>query len=132
MAFVRWRGSSAQLLATVYENGRSRQVTLTSLPGFYASETIRRQVAERFPQIKVDWAAVDRSLAQGPPSGILKQSIPPGHLDYVAVEHYLRQWANDAEEANLTGDANKLRIAAEVLTEWRARFYWDNECKSKM
>jgi hypothetical protein len=53
----------------------------------------------------VDWLAVDEALAQGP-SGILKRSIPPKHLDYAIVEHHLRQWADDAEETNLPGDAN--------------------------
>jgi hypothetical protein len=43
-----------------------------------------------------------------------------------AVEHYLRQWADDAEEENLIGDATNLRIAAGVLTRWRAEFYWEN------
>ena len=32
MAFVRWRGNCAELLATVYENGRSRQILLANLP----------------------------------------------------------------------------------------------------
>lgn len=109
MAFVRWRGRSTQLMprpkGTRYENGRSRQVTLASLPDFYVSESTKRRVAEKFPQIKVDWLAVDEALAQGP-SGILKRSIPPKHLDYAIVEHHLRQWADDAEETNLPGDAN--------------------------
>ena len=131
MAFVRWRGSSAQLLATVYENGRSKQVTLASLPEFYVSDLTRMRVAEKFPEVKVDWLAVDRSLAQGPPSGILKQDTPPEHLEYATVEHHLRQWAEDADRANLGNDATKLCLAAEVLTEWRARFYFDNERESK-
>lgn len=131
MAFVRWRGNSAQLLATVYENGRSKQITLASLPELYASDLTRMRVAEKFPGVKVDWLAVDRALAQGPPPGALKQDIPPEYLDYAAIEHYLRQWAKDAEEANMTGEAIKLRLAAGVLTEWRARFYFDNERESK-
>lgn len=130
MAFVRWRGQYAQLVATVYEAGLSRKITLAGLSEFYASELTKRRVAERFPHIKVDWEAVDRSLAQGPPPGILKQNTPPEHLDYAAVEHYLRKWADDAEVANLTGDATDLRIAAGVLTRWRAEFYWDNHPSS--
>jgi hypothetical protein len=122
MAFVRWRGRSSQLLATVYENGRSKQITLASLPDFYVSDITKMQVAEKFPQIEVD-----RALAQGPPPGILKQNTPPEHLDYAAVEHYLRQWADDAEGAKLTGDATRLRIAAGVLTRWRGEFYWANQ-----
>ncbi len=99
MAFVRWRGCSAQLLTTVYENGRSKQIVLAKLPEFYASDLTKMRVAEKFPHIKVDWAAIDRALAQGPPSGVLKQDTPPEHLDYAAVEHYLRQWGAPVSSA---------------------------------
>jgi hypothetical protein len=126
MAFVRWRGRSSQLVATVYEDGRSKKVTLANLPGFYVSETIKREVAEKFPHIKVDWAAVDRALAQGPP-GILKSSTPPEHLTWADIEHHLRCWAACAESANRIGDATRLRIAAEVLTKWRTGFYFENQ-----
>lgn len=124
MAFVRWRGRSSQLIATVYEDGRSKKITLANLPGFYVSEGIKRQVAEEFPHIKVDWAAVDRALAQGPPG--MKKSTPPEHLDWADVERHLRHWAAHAERAN-RGDATCLRSAAEVLTRWRAQFYWENQ-----
>ena len=67
MAFVRWRGQYAQLVATVYEAGRYRKITLASLHDFYASDLAKLRVAEKFPHIKVDWEAVDRALAQGPP-----------------------------------------------------------------
>jgi hypothetical protein len=126
MAFVRWRGCSAQLLATVYENGQSKQITLARLPDFYASDLTRMRVAEKFPEVKVDWAAVDRALAQGPPSGVLKQDTPPEHLDYAAVEHCLHQWAEEAEKADMENDATKLLMAAAVLTKWRGEFYWAN------
>jgi len=126
MAFVRWRSCCAQLLTTVYENGRSKQIVLARLPEFYASDLTKMRVAEKFPEVKVDWAAVDRALAQGPPSGVLKQDTPPEHLDYAAVEHYLRQWADEAEKADMGNDATKLRIAAGVLTQWRNDFYWAN------
>lgn len=126
MAFVRWRGCSAQLLTTVYENGRSKQIVLARLPEFYTSDLIKMRVAEKFPHIKVDWAVVDRALAQGPPSGVLKQDTPPEHLDYAAVEHCLRQWADEAEKAGMDNDATKLFMAANVLTEWRNDFYWAN------
>lgn len=126
MAFVRWRGCCAQLLTTVYENGRSKQIALARLPEFYASDLTKLRVAEKFPEVKVDWAAVDRALAQGPPSGVLKQDTPPEHLDYAAVEHYLRQWADEAERADLGNDATTLLMAANVLTNWRNDFYWAN------
>lgn len=129
MAFVRWRGRCSQLLSTVYEEGISRQITLANLPDFYVSEITKQHVAERFPQISVDWAAVDRALAEGP-AGSLKRSTPPEHLDYAAVERYLRQWADDAETAKLISDATSLRIAAGVLTRWHAEFYWENQTES--
>ena len=125
MAFVRWRGNHAKLLATVYGNGRSKQFTLANLPEFYASEATKWRVAEKFPQIKVDWAAVDRVLALGP-SGILKQNMPSEQLDYAAVEHCLREWGDDAKKNGLIHDATKLCIAAGVLTKWRAEFLWEN------
>lgn len=51
MAFVRWRGTCAELLATVYENGRSRQILLANLPGPYASLGTRLQVTKEHPDI---------------------------------------------------------------------------------
>jgi hypothetical protein len=130
MAFVRWRGNHAKLLATLYENGRSKQFTLANLPDFYVSDFIKMCVAKNFPQIKVDWAAVDRVLALGPPC-ILKQNIPSEHLDYAAVEHCLREWADDAEKKELIHDATRLFIAAGVLTKWRAEFFWESYPNSK-
>ena len=68
MAFVRWRGNSAELLTTVYDQGRSRQVRLACLGGAYVvAPEIRDRVADHFPGIRVDWEAVDRALAEGPP-----------------------------------------------------------------
>lgn len=68
MAFVRWRGNSAELLTTLYDQGRSRQVRLACLGGAYSVDPlVRATVAERFPAIRVDWEAVDRALAEGPP-----------------------------------------------------------------
>lgn len=123
MAFVRWRGRCAQLLATVYDGGRSKQITLACLPGFYVPESTKRYVAEEFPGVKVDWEAVNRSLAEGPP-GLLKQKVPARQLDMALVEQYLREWAAEAEEAV---DASRLYAAAEVLTRWRTVFYRKNE-----
>lgn len=66
MAFVRWRGDSAQRLATVWEVGHARQILLANLHEVYAaSVSLREEVATRFPALTVDWAAVDRALAAG-------------------------------------------------------------------
>lgn len=116
MAFVRWRGRCAQLLATRYEKGRSRQVCLTNLQNRYSvPEWMKDEVRTRFPQIDVDWAAVDRALAEGPPG-----SPPPTReqQDYVEVEQALRQWAT---EVPYPSEADTLRAAAQVLVNLRAR-----------
>jgi len=62
MAFVRWRGNSAELLTTVYGQGRSQQVRLATLGGAYTVEPhVRAAAAERFPGIPIDCAAVDQT-----------------------------------------------------------------------
>ncbi len=127
MAFIRWRGRCAQLLATVYVGGRSKQITLTNLPGFYITEATKNYVAETFPNLKVDWVTVTRSLAEGPPN-ILKEKTPTEHLDMAVVEQYLRKWAAEAKVAN---HAHRLYDAAGVLIEWRASFYRENELIEK-
>ena len=128
MAFIRWRGRCAQLLATAYVDGRSKQITLTNLPGFYITETTKHFVAEKFPNIKVDWVTVTRSLAEGPPNSLQKKT-PTEHLDMAVVEQYLRKWAAEAKVVN---HANRLYDAAGVLTEWRASFYRENELIEKV
>ncbi|MEM3485904.1 MAG: hypothetical protein QXI12_09815 [Candidatus Methanomethyliaceae archaeon] len=125
IAFIRWRGRCAQLLATVYRNGRSQQVTLASLPGFYISESTMRYVAEESPDIKVDSNAVTRALAQGPPT-VLKNKVPQEHLDMALVENYLRKWAAEADRQNLVDCATCLYKTANILTDWRADFYRKN------
>ena len=127
MAFIRWRGRCAQLLVTAYVDGRSKQITLTNLPGFYITEATQRYVAEKFPDVLVDWVTVTRSLAEGPPHG-LKEKTPTEHLDMAVVEQSLRKWASEAKVAN---HAQRLYDAAGVLTEWRARFYRENELIEK-
>ena len=68
MAFVRWRGNCAQLLATITVEGRPRHQLLANLHGAYrTSPRLWAQVATEFPTMVVDWAAVDRALAVGPP-----------------------------------------------------------------
>ena len=127
MAFIRWRGRCAQLLVTVYVDGRSKQITLTNLPGFYITEATKHYVAEKFPDVLVDWVAVTRSLAEGPPNS-LKGKTPTEHLDMAVVEQSLRKWA---DEAKVASHAHRLYDAAGVLTEWRASFYRENELIEK-
>jgi hypothetical protein len=117
MAFIRWRGNCAQLLATVYQDGRSGQLNLTTLRGHYAHPDERASVAARFPHLQVDWQAVDAALAKGPPAKAAQ--VPTEHLDWAAIEHQLRELAERARPA-LPRDAQQLLQAAEVLTWWRA------------
>jgi hypothetical protein len=121
MAFVRWRGNRAELLATVYDQGRSRQLRLACLGGAYVvAPEIRHRVAERFPGIHVDWEAVDRALAAGPPHEQAQTAagVPNERLEWFHIERRLRYWAAMAEPLR-TGQAQRLRNAAEVLAEWR-------------
>jgi hypothetical protein len=108
-------------------DGRSKQITLTNLPGFYITEATQHYVAEKFPDLKVDWVTITRSLAEGPPNS-LKEKTPTEHLDMAVVEQSLRKWAHEAEVAN---HAHRLYDAAAVLTEWRASFYRENELIEK-
>lgn len=69
LAFIRWRGNSAELLTTVYDKGRSRQVRLACRGLVHAARAEdRADVASRFPYVRVDWDAVDQTLAIGPPA----------------------------------------------------------------
>jgi len=127
MAFIRWRGRCAQLLVTVYVDGRSKQITLTNLPGFYITEATQHYVTEKYPDVLVDWVSVTRSLAEGPPNS-LKEKTPTEHLDMAVVEQSLRKWAREAKVAS---HAHRLYDAVAVLTEWRASFYRENELIEK-
>jgi hypothetical protein len=115
MAFVRWRGNCAQLLATITVEGRPRQRLLGNLHGAYrTTPQFRQRIAEVFPDVPVDWAAVDRSLAQGPPT-----AIPPSpeQLQWADVAHRLSVWAmtsNDPEDRRI------LATAANVLSRWQS------------
>ena len=61
MAFVRWRGGCAQLLATVWADGHPRQLLLTNVSGCSAPAALCEAIAARFPTLTVDGAAVDRA-----------------------------------------------------------------------
>jgi hypothetical protein len=117
MAFVRWRGNCAQLLATVYRDGRSHQVLLTTFWGITVPLSVRQEVEERFPTIPVDWIAVERALARGPK----EKPAPQEHLTWAEIDSRLRELAADI--ARLKGwhdHAETLRAAAYVLESWRA------------
>lgn len=115
MAWVRWRGGCAQLLATVWDSGRSRQVLLANLQGAYAAPaSLRAAVTARFPTISVDWAAVDRALAAGPPG---TPALTLAQNTWATVAHDLRTWALATE---VPSERRVLEAAAAVLTHWLA------------
>ena len=117
MAFIRWRGNSATLLTTVYEQGKSRQVRLARLgTGYEVSLSVRRYVAERYPNIPVDWTAINTAMAHGP------MGSPPltaEGLNFLEVENRLREWAQ--LPCPFPRERDALSMAAEVLVHWRAR-----------
>ena len=113
MAFVRGRGHCAQLLATVYEEGRSRQVVVSAIPeAGWLTPGRREYIATRWPPLRIDWAAVDRALAAGPPG-----SPPPSPQarTWGETATALREWARTAEHP---GDRTALELAARVLVQW--------------
>ncbi len=117
MAFVRWRGNCAQLLMTVNVDGRPRQRLLANLQGAYATTPrLWARVAEAFPDVVIDWAAVDRALAVGPPS-----APPPTaeQLQWATVAHQLLVWATTGPPDD-PRDGLQLEAAAEVLARWQS------------
>ena len=117
MAFVRWRGNCAELLTTVYENGKSRQILLANLPQDYAAGWVREQVATNHPDIRVDWLAVERVLSRGPKAN--PHPEPP--LPLLQTEDLLRTTAQ-----RFLGDgidawqAKRLNDAADILSSLHA------------
>jgi hypothetical protein len=125
MAYVRWRGRCCELIATLYENGKSKKVTLANLHDFHVPEWVKEEVAAKFPGIRVDWLAVDQAIAKGPPD-FLTQDTPHEHLDMATIEHFLRQWADDLSKAGRPKEAECLRAAAYTLKEERSHFFWEH------
>lgn len=115
MAFVRWRGTCAQLLATVYQDGRARQICLANFHGAYSvSPALRAAVTAAYPTVRVDWPAVQRAVAAGPPG---TPPLGPAPLTWLAVETALLEWA--ASDCGTPSDRGCLRSAAAVLEHWR-------------
>lgn len=117
MAFVRWRGNCAQLLATVTDQGRPRHLLLANLHGAYrTTPSVWQQVAQRFPTVVVDWAAIDRALAQGPataPAATAQQMV------WAETAHRLMEWATNPQYGEPPERA-VLAHAADILTGWQS------------
>ena len=113
MAFVRWRGNCAELLTTVYENGKSRQILLANIPQDYAAGWVREQVATNHPNVRVDWLAVERVLSRGPKAN--PHPEPP--LPLLQTEDLLRtiaqRFLGDGIDA---WEAKRLNDAADILS----------------
>jgi len=117
MAFVRWRGNNAALLATVYKQGASRQILLANLDsGYGVSESVRRYVTENYPDIHVDWNAINTAMAHGPTGSA---PLTKAQLDFLTVENLLREWTHNP--CPFPQECMELLRAAEVLKNWRTR-----------
>ena len=118
MAWIRWRGQSAQLMATIWHDGKTRQRYLASLGGVYTvPDWVQQQITDRFPTIPIDWTAIQAALVQGPPGS---PSPTAGMLSWAEVEARLRDWVRTGPEG-YPGEHEALRAAAHVLESWRAR-----------
>ena len=121
MAFVRWRGNCAELLATVYDQGRSRRLRLAHLVEMRVTPELRAEVAARFPGVRVDWDAVDVALARGSPAEQAERAAhdwPEDRLEWCHLQRRLQYWAA-LSEARQPQDARALRAAAAALGNWR-------------
>lgn len=118
MAFVRWRGNSATLLTTVYEQGKSRQVLLAALgSGYSVPMGVQESVTHRYPTLSVDWKAVNRAMAIGPTRDT---PLTEKQRTYLEVEQQLREWAT-RQETPFRDESQQLLAAAGVLNAWRTR-----------
>ena len=77
-------------------------------------------MARRFPHIRVDWDAVDRALAVGPPheQAATAAGLPNDRLAWLELERQLRYWAALAEP-HRPQEARRLTAAADLLGQWR-------------
>jgi hypothetical protein len=117
MAWVRWRGQSAQLLATIWEQGTSHQRVLANFQGAYSvSWSLREAVTRNFPHVSVDWSAVADALAQGPPQA---PPLTATQWDWARVEQQLQDWGH--QSWGEPDERERLLSAAAVLASWRAR-----------
>ncbi len=117
MAFVRWRGPCAELLATVYDRGRSRQILLANLHGAYdVSLSLQETIMQRWPGLTINWSAINETLALGPPS---TPAPTPKQRTWLDVANLLRCWAD--AEARYPQERRDLYTAADILTVWHAQ-----------
>ena len=105
-------------MTTEWVDGKSRQRYLASLGGVYAvSGSLRAAIAAQYPDVVIDWAAIDCALAVGPPGS---QPLPATAWDWAYVEHLLREWAATGPEV-FPNERATVQAAAAVLQAWRVR-----------
>ncbi len=118
MAWIRWRGDTAQLMATVWEDGHSHQQYLGSLGAEYTVPSHRRDhITARFPTVLIDWDAINQAVATGPRG---TPPLNPTALTWATVEWQLEAWSETGPALDRM-ERQALHLAALVLRNWRAR-----------
>lgn len=118
MAGMRWRGSIAPLMVTDHHADHTPQRYLGSRGGAYAASlSDRAPIAERHPDVVVDWAVIDDALAAGPPGS---RSLTAEEWDAARVAHPLRQWTPTRTDLP-PRERHTLAAAAAILPLSRAR-----------
>ena len=118
MAWIRWRGHTAQLMATIGDHGKQRQQYLGSLGAEYTvPEPVKARITARFPTLTIDWDAVNRTVAAGPPG---TPPPSPAAWDWARVEWLLEDWSQTGPSA-YPYESQALHHAALILRQWRAR-----------
>ncbi|MCY0892595.1 MAG: hypothetical protein OWR52_03685 [Acidibacillus sp.] len=104
MAFVRWRGETAQILASVWQDGKSKQVRVCSLPPSQRTITLglKEIVAKEVPDVAIDWDAIQTELDAGPQGG-----------DYMRIAVQLSMWAMELDTP--LEDRQKMREVSDML-----------------
>ncbi len=78
--------------------------------------SVRKAVAVQFPEVVIDWHAVDQALAIGPSTA----PASPAQLEWATVASWLQDWAMDRTQG-FPAERAALQVAAQVLTAWQAR-----------
>lgn len=110
MAFVRWRGETAQILASVWKEGKSKQVRVCSLPPEQRTITpgLKEIVAKEVPDVVIDWDEIQNQLDAGPAGG-----------DYMRTAVQLAMWAMDLDLTR--EERGKMREVSDMLMSYALR-----------
>lgn len=102
MAFIRWRKNSAEILASMWKDGKSTQILVGSLlPGQRdITDGMKDRVSKDLPNLIVDWDRLQADLHAGPHG-----------REYKEVATKLVNWADEMP----ADDARLLRAAADLL-----------------